>query len=140
MSTLPEFQNKLSETIADRGLRVHTWTSGGRRSPNLLEITTAPKSTVLYVKAFNVLNKSGFWGLTKNQIERLGTTAPRWFAVLLLRSSVAGYVLTDAQVAKRIADGSFELSGDGDFKVNEGQDIQTADAFKSIEELLGRIL
>ncbi|MCJ7603599.1 MAG: hypothetical protein MUO63_19125 [Desulfobulbaceae bacterium] len=140
MGRLPEFRKDVTETVADRGVRVHTWASGGRRSPNLLEITTAPKTTVLYVKEFNVLNKPGFWGLTKNQIERLDTAAARWLAVLLLRSSVAGYVLTDSQVAKCIADGSFELSGDGDFKVNESQDLQTAEAFKSIEELLGRIL
>ena len=82
----------------------------------------------------------GFWGLTKNQIKRLDTSAPSWFVVLLLRSNSAGYVLTSAQVAKRIADGSFELSGDGDFKVNEGLDLQPAEAFGSIEELLGRIL
>jgi len=140
MSTLSEFRKNLTEMAADRGLRVHPWASGGRRSQNLLEITTAPKTSVLYVKEFNVLNKPGFWGLTKNQIERLDTGAPRWFAVLLLRSDAAGYVLTSTQVAKRITDGSFELSRDGDFKVNEGLDLQPTEAFRSLEDLLGRIL
>jgi hypothetical protein len=78
------------------------------------------------VKEFNVASRSGFWGLTRNQIERLHKAAPRWFAVLLLRSSAAGYLLTQGQVAESIADGSFELSGDGDFKIKEGLDLQAA--------------
>lgn len=140
MSTLSEFRKNLTETVARRGLKVHTWASGGRRSANLVEITTSPKTTVLYVKEFNVLNKPGFWGLTKNQVERLDAAAPRWFAVFLLRSSAGGYVVTSAQVAKLIANGSFELSGDGDFKVNEGLDLQPAEAFGSLEELIDTIL
>ena len=78
--------------------------------------------------------------ITRNQIERLDKAAPRWFAVLLLRSDAAGYVLTCAQVAKRITNGSFELSGDGDFKVNEGLDLQPTEAFLSLDELLSRIM
>jgi hypothetical protein len=140
MSTLSAFRKILAEAVAGRGLKVQTWASGGRRSPNLVEITTAPKTTVLYVKEFNVLNKPGFWGLTKNQIERLDATAPRWLAVLLLRSNTAGYVVTSSQVAKLLADGSFELSRDGDFKVNESLDLQPAEAFSSLEELIDRIL
>ncbi len=138
MSALSEFRKILAETLADRGLIVHTWVSGGRHSANLLEITTTPKTTVLYVKEFNVLGRLGFWGLTRNQIERLDKAAPRWFAVLLLRSNVAGYILTGAQVAERIRNGSFELSKDGDFKVNEGPDLQPTEAFFSLNELLSR--
>ena len=116
------------------------WVSEGRHSPNLLEITTAPKTTVLYVKEFNVPRKAGFWGLTRNQIDRIEMAAPRWFAVLLLRNFAAGYVLTSAQVRHHIADGSFELSGDGDFKVNETLDLNSAQAFGSVDELLDRTL
>lgn len=140
MSVLSVFRKNLTASLANRGLTVRTWASGGRHSANLLEITTAPKTTILYVKEFNVLGRPGFWGLTRNQIERLGKTGSRWFAVLLLRSSAAGYVLPGAQVAKRIADGSFELSRDGDFKVNEGVDLQPAEAFDSLEDLLDRAL
>jgi hypothetical protein len=140
MSVLSVFRKNLSEALADRGLTVHTWASGGRHSANLLEITTAPKTTILYVKEFNVLGRPGFWGLTRNQIERLEKAGSHWFAVLLLRSSAAGYVLAGAQVAERIADGSFELSGDGDFKVNEGLDLKPAEAFGSLEELFDRSL
>jgi hypothetical protein len=140
MSVLPVFRQNLTETLADRGLTVRTWASGGRHSANLLEVTTAPKTTILYVKEFNVLGRPGFWGLTRNQIERLEKAGSHWFAVLLLRSNAAGYVLAGPQVAKRIADGSFELSGDGDFKVNEGLDLQTGEAFCSLEELLDRAL
>ena len=140
MSTLSEFRKKLTEMLEGRGLRVNTWSFGGRCSSNLLEITTAPKMTVLYVKEFNVPNRPGFWGLTKNQIDRLSPTIPRWFAILLLRSNAAGYVLTASQVVKHIADGLFELSRDGDYKVNETLDLKSAEAFGSLEDLLSRIL
>lgn len=140
MSALSEFRRRLTEAVARRDLSVRTWSSGGRRSANLLELTTAPRPTVLYVKEFNVPNKPGFWGLTKNQIDRLESAAPRWFAVLLLRSSVAGYVLAAVEVRHRVADGSFELSQDGDFKVHENADLKLAQSFRSISELLDRLL
>ncbi len=65
MSTLPEFRRHLTEALVRRGLNVRTWASGGRHSLNLLELTTAPKTTVLYVKEFNVPSKAGFWVLTR---------------------------------------------------------------------------
>jgi len=102
--------------------------------------STVPKTTVLYVKEFNVPGKVGFWGLTRNQIDRLEKAAPRWYAILLLRNVAAGYVLTSAQVLHRIADGSFELSRDGDFKVNEALDLKPAQAFRSLDVLLDQIL
>ena len=140
MSTLPEFRRHLNEALVRRGLNVRTWASGSRHSPNLLELTTVPKTTVLYVKEFNVPGKAGFWGLTRNQIDRLEKAAPRWYAILLLRNVAAGYVLTSAQVLHRIADGSFELSRDGDFKVNEALDLKPAQAFRSLDVLLDQIL
>lgn len=140
MSTLPEFRRHLTEALAHRGLNVRTWASDGRPYRNLLELATAPQTTVLYVKEFNVPGKAGFWGLTHNQIDRLQKAAPRWFAVLLLRNVAAGYVLTGAQVRHRIADGSFELSCDGDFKVNETLDLKPTQAFGSLGELLDRTL
>ena len=50
------------------------------------------------------------------------------------------YVLIGAQVRHRIVDGSFELSRDGDFKVNEALDLKPAQAFGSLGELLDRTL
>jgi hypothetical protein len=140
MSTLPEFRRQLTEALVRRGLNVRTWTLGGRGSRNLLELTTAPNTTVLYMKEFNVPGKAGFWGLTRNQIDRLEKAAPRWFTVLLLRNVAAGYVLTSAQVHHCIADGSFELSRDGDFKVNEVLDLKPAQAFRALDALLDQIL
>jgi hypothetical protein len=140
MSAISEFRRQLTEAAARRGLSVRTWSSGGRHSANLFELTTTPEPTVLYVKEFNVPNKPGFWGLTKNQIDRLESAAPHWFAVLLLRSFVAGYVLTAAEVRHRVADGSFELSDDCDFKVNETADLNRAQSFGSISQLLDRLV
>ena len=95
--------------------------------------------TVLYVKEFNTAGHAGFWGLTRNQINRLEKANVRWFAVLLLRSSAAGYLLTAAEVHRSIADGSFELSRDGDYKVNEQTDLRPTQAFQSVVELLDRV-
>lgn len=64
----------------------------------------------------------------------------RWYSILLLRSPVAGYVLTATEVQDRIADGSFELSGDGDYKVNEDLDLKPDQRFHSLDELLDRII
>ena len=139
MSTLPAFRKRLREVAESRGITVDTWSSGGRSSRNLIELSTTPKVTVLYVKEFNTVGHAGFWGLTRNQVNRLEKANVRWFAVLLLRSSASGYVLTAAEVRRLIADGSFELSGDGDYKVNEQMDLGPAQAFQSVAELLDRV-
>lgn len=94
----------------------------------------------MYVKEFNVTGRLGFWGLTQNHVARLEKAATKWFAVLLLRSVTSGYVLTGRQVRQRIADGSFELSSDGDFKVNEELDLNPAQRFQSLGGLLDRVL
>lgn len=71
---------------------------------------------------------------------RLEKADVRWFAVLLLRSSTNGYLLTSAEVRDHVNDGSFELSGDGDFKVNEDLDLNPAQRFQSLLQLVDRIL
>src|SRR5437870_4049062 len=131
MSAVTEFRRHLTDALGRRRLSVRTWSSGGRYSRSLLELSTSPKPTVLYVKEFNVPGRPGFWGLTRNQIERVEKAGTRWFAVLLLRNEAVGYVLTGTQVRHRIADGSFEPSNDGDFKVNEGLDLKPAQRFQS---------
>lgn len=140
MSALAQFRSDLAVTPASRGLTVAIWGSGGRRSANLLVVSTKPKESVLYVKEFNVPSRRGFWGLTHNQVERLEAAARRWFAVLLLRSSSSGYVLTGSQVLHRVQSGAFELSGDGDFKVNEETDLVPSQHFASLDDLIARIL
>jgi hypothetical protein len=105
-----------------------------------MELSTKPKVTVLYVKEFNTAGRPGFWGLTRNQVNRLEKANVKWFAVLLLRSSASGYVLTAAEVRRLIADGSFELSDDGDYKVNESADLGSQQRFQSVAELLERIV
>ncbi len=139
MATVPAFRKRLTEAAGARGISVGAWSSGGRSFPNLMELSTTPKVTVLYVKEFNTAGRPGFWGLTRNQVNRLEKAGVRWFAVLLLRSSAAGYVLTAAEVRHHIADGSFELSNDGDYKVNENADLGSAQRFWSVAELLERV-
>lgn len=140
MSALTGFRKRLAEAVEHRGITVSTWSSGSRSSRNLVELSTTPKRMVLYVKECNVTGRAGFWGLTRNQVTCLQKGEVKWFAALLLRSSTDGYLLTSAKEQHHIDDGSFELSGDGDFKVNEDLDLKPAQWFQSLQDLLNRIL
>ena len=133
MSALAEFRPGLAGALASRGLTVATWGSGGRRSANLLVVSTKPKPSVLYVKEFNVPGRRGFWGLTHNQVDRLEAVAQRWFAVFLLRSSSSGYVLTGSQVLHRVQSGAFELSGDGNHTIRFVLNVETRGAVTLFE-------
>ena len=138
MSALAEFRQSLERLLTTRKISVTRWGHG--RSANLLELTTLPKPTVLYVKEFNVARHAGFGGLTKNQVERLVSAQVRWFAVLLMRSATSGYLISGQQVVHRVRSGLFELSHDGDYKVNEGTDLEDGQKIRSMQDLLARIL
>jgi hypothetical protein len=99
-----------------------------------------PERTILYVKEFKVKNRPGFWGLRQNHVTRLQKSGVRWFVVLLLRSSNIGYLLTSAEVMDLIAQGLFELSNDGDYKVNENTDLIDSPQFHSLADLLALIV
>lgn len=138
MSRVFAFREELAKRLEERDLRLSDWPLGTRASGHLLEISTRPKPTILYVKESNT--SPCFWGLTKNQLDRLNEASIRWLAVLLARSSEAGYVLSGGQVNARIQEGTFELSFDGDHKVNEGSDLVEAQAFRSLDDLIARVL
>ena len=114
------------------------WRAGHRASSHLLEINTQPRATVLYIKESNTAR--GFWGLTKRHLDRLNKADITWFAILLHRSAEKGYLLNGSEVSRLVRDGTFELSGDGDYKVNERTDLGTPQAFSGIPELIGRVL
>ena len=105
-----------------------------------MQLSTASRAIAIYVKEFNTVGRPGFWGLTRNQVARLEKAHANWVAVLLLRSSVEGYVLARSEVRAHITDGSFELSGDGDYKVNENVDLAPEQRFRSLTDLLGHLL
>jgi hypothetical protein len=134
------FRRRLAEVIEGRGLMASTWSAEGQNSPHLIALSTTPEAKVLYVKEFNTTGRPGFWGLTRNQVDRLEKSDVKWFAVLLLRSSTAGYMLTAPEVRRLIADGSFELSRDGDYKVNEHLDLKPTHRFQALAELLDRLV
>lgn len=138
MSEISAFREKLADRLEKKGLHVADWHGGTRVSGHLLEVSTEPKPTILYVKESN--SSPGFWGLTKNQLDRLSDASVRWFAILLARSTEAGYLLSGGQVNLRIRDGTFELSADGDHKVNEGADLVDAQAFRTLDDLIARVL
>jgi hypothetical protein len=142
MSAVNEFRKLIANEPVGEGLDISPWPGATRRSYHLLEINTKKKSTVkstvLYIKESN--SSPGFWGLTKNQLDQLDKAQVRWFAVLLLKSNNTGYVLSSNEVKNRLQDGTFELSKDGDHKVNERTDLNPNMTFRRIQDLLARVL
>jgi len=134
VSTVSVFKSSLASALGTSGLGVDQWAGATRKSNHMLQISTRPKATVLYVKESNTTPP--FWGLTKNQLARLRASSVRWFVILLDGSATRGYVLSAAQVESRIVDGTFELSGDGDHKVNKG-DLAVSQHFGDLNTLLG---
>jgi hypothetical protein len=139
MAAIPDFRSMLSKVLGDKGISVSRWAGTSRPSDHLLQIETAGKATVLYVKESNTPNR-GFWGLTRNQVEKLESARIRWFAILLHGSINDGYLLSGGQVELRVRDGLFELSRDGDYKVNEKTDLNAEQRFLGLPQLLARVL
>ena len=138
MSKVDEFRKLIPNEFNGQSLDIVKWAGSGRSSNHLLEIKSNSTSTVLYVKEFNKL--PGFWGLTKNQLDRIDKSQIRWFAILLLRSNDAGYFITSNEVKIMIQNGTFELSRDGDYKINERTDLNSNMGFSGIQDLLKNIL
>ncbi|MEX2163556.1 MAG: hypothetical protein WD823_04860 [Sulfuricaulis sp.] len=132
------FQRHLSVELIKRGLQVRLWPGANRTSRNLLKIFAVPKPTVLYVKASNTT--PGFWGLTKNQIDRLQKLSVRWFTVFLHGGSNSGYLLSGNEVGTQIKRGMLTLSDDGDYKLNEKQELQSAVKFDDLGDLVSQVL
>ncbi len=106
-------------------------------SNHLLELSTPPYPTVLYVKISN--NVPGFWGLTKNQVDQLEKTRVRWFAVFLHLGPNLGYITSGSQILNRVKSGEISLSNDGDYKFNENHDFDSAQKFHNIDELICKV-
>ena len=137
-ASITEFRKALSAVASKRKRTISPWHGATRRSSNLLEIDTVPHPSVLYVKISN--SNPGFWGLTKNQIDRLKENKNQWYVVLLARDINGGYILTKNDVIQRINNGKFELSCDGDYKVNENTDCDKKHVFQELETVLNIIL
>ena len=136
MNTIPVslFRKQLSTKL---GFEVKRWSGGTRMSKNLLELSTISLPTVLYVKISN--DVPGFWGLTKNQVDRLEKCGVRWFTVFLHLGPSSGYLVSGSQILNRIKNGKITLSIDGDYKFNETQDFEHAQQFQDLDELIGRV-
>ena len=93
---------------------------------------------LLYVKVRS--RPPGFWGLTANRVAELERSASRWYAVFLLGGSDTGYLVPAHGVLRRTEACDWRLSSDGDYKVNEGINLDLAFRFSSFDELLNRLL
>ncbi len=138
MASINEFRKAIEQQLALKQLKIEPWSGATRRSGNLLQINTQPIPTVLYVKISN--SSPGFWGLTRNQLDRLNRSNISWYAVLVARKSDTGYVFSSDEVNSRVAAGIFELSADGDHKINENTDCNQGHFFHDLSELIDRII
>jgi hypothetical protein len=134
MNTVDEFRKLFPFVFNGEKIEITYWTGTPRHSKNLFQINIKKNDILLYVKESN--RSPGFWGLTKHQIDRLNNSQVRWFAVLLFKKNDAGYVLSSKEIDCKIQDGSFELSDDGDYKVNERMDLNSSMVFRGIKNLL----
>ncbi len=125
---VPAFERSLIDLLRSRGIAVSRWPGGAKKSANLILLSTSP-STVLYVK--ESASKPGFWGLTRNQLDRLTASGDRWFGVFLHSSASTGYLLSGGQIRLRIEEGRLRLAGDGDYKVNEHEHFLPANRFRT---------
>jgi hypothetical protein len=108
MSVIADFRKLVAQNLEPRGLKVSLWGGATRISNHMLEISTVPKPTVLYIKVSSTA--PGFWGITKNQIDGLVKSNARWFCLLLRRQPNVGYLLSGGQIVMRITNGSLTLS------------------------------
>lgn len=138
MGKVDEFRILIPNEFNGELFEIGKWAGAGRRSNHLIEIKSNATSTILYVKESN--KSPGFWGLTKNQLERIENSQICWFAVLLLRRNDSGYSISSNDVKRMIQNGTFELSRDGDYKVNEKTDLSSNMAFRGVQDLLNRVL
>ena len=138
MSLAANFRTQLSTAVAPQGLSVSLWRGGSRASSNLIQLSTGPQPTVLYVKGSS--NSPGFWGLTKNQLDRLTESSCRWFCVFLHQRPTCGYLLSGGQILARVRSGDLTLAGDGDYKVNQRSEFVEGQHFDNLQALLSRVL
>jgi len=139
MSTqlLDDFKKQLHEFCNARDITIDTWNKAQPISRNIIMIKTHPVPILLYVKVRN--ERPGFWGLTANQIAKLIDSGIIWYVILLLESLDTGYILSSVEVERHINNADWILSRDGDYKLNEGLEVDSKYGFYSFEDLMNRI-
>src|SRR5687767_5054873 len=105
ISAVTNFRKLLALELSPQGIAVRRWADATKISDHILELDNTPKRTVLYVKESN-LPRRLFWGLTRNQLERMRAGHAPWFVVLLANSSNSGYALSAGQVDAEIRGGA----------------------------------
>ena len=114
---LTEFSQALRARCRAQGFSVDRWTGAQPSSANILAVVTGTEEALLYVKCRGV--PPGFWGITDNRIRELRSSGKSWHVVLLVGSPEEGYVVPSTEVLTRTSNGTWRLSGDGDYKINE---------------------
>jgi hypothetical protein len=127
--SLAEFRKAIEAEASKQNLKVESRPG----APHILEISTAPQPTVLYVKISTI--EPGFWGLTKHRIDGLNEENVKW-RVVLLKNIDSGYMLTSDEVMQQIDDGKIHLAKDGEYKVPEGF-CQSSWKFQGLDAVSG---
>jgi hypothetical protein len=109
------FNNRLIDHYSRNHVLVRRWSGG--RSRNIVELTTTPQATLLYIKVSNL--DRGFWGLNSNQLLILDQAVAKWFVVLLNGSTDRGFVLPSLDVKHAMQHQKWSLSEAGDYKVHD---------------------
>lgn len=136
-SLLASFTKRLRSTCNAHGVSCSRWSGASPSSANILTVGTKPKETLLYIKCRTDL--PGFWGLTKNRLSELNASGKPWYAVLIVGTPEVGYVASQDDVYGRTSSGSWTLAADGDFKVNENNDLEGISRFGSFSSFLGLV-
>lgn len=121
-----------------RGLRVHKWRGGHRRSSSLIELAGDRLSAVLYVKTR--ADGAGFWGITKNHLDSLQNHDGTWFAVFLIGPTEKGYLLDSNEVLSAVRAGRWSFSDTGDYKIHEGPELRGCRHYNTYAELISAVI
>jgi len=91
---LHQFYSKLHIYCREHGVLLKPWRKAARATLNIRELG-APANCILYAKVSN--RDDGWWGINKNQFQKLTESGRDWCLVLLAGLDEAGYLFTHTQ-------------------------------------------
>lgn len=130
---LGQFLSSAQEWGRRRGYAVEADSLG----PNFIRVARPRGEWLLYVKIRS--RGPGFWGVTRSRVQRLQAGDERWAVDLLVGGPERGYLVPDSRIIVRSRD-DWTLSSDGDYKVNEGRDVDASEGLRCVGECLERLI
>ena len=106
------------------------------RGQSLYEIKSGVKTFYVYIKVSTT--KEGFWGLTKNLIDKLNIEGKKYKVVLLKGDENTAYILSSNEIKLLVP--KLPLSRDGYYKLTETNPLLTSTIITSFEEIKSSLL